>query len=384
MLYPVLHVSWMPTTRIKVSEDDIRALFGSVGEVKGIAIPYNSFPPHDQLGFALVEMGDLSLASRAMQVLQGKLLVGLAIKIVASNKPTVTKKQSGGVSSASTATIAKNSKSLYETASPVYNSSPYGAGPSSANSASMQFASIESYKGANVGSIACYEAHDQVGEGTYGYVYRAIDKRNGMEVALKRLIVHKDYMGFPLCALRELKFLKSLQHKNIVKLIDVAVSKGASHLDKAVRTERGVGAAGAGAEGAGGVAAPGGGKEETKKSERDKAKERDQEASSRVLQRCANLYLVFEYVEHDLGGLVDAKYKFQPIAVKSITKQLLEVLEFLESKKILHRDIKCSNILISSHHQIKLADFGLARSALSSTTGQEGRMDLTNNVVTMW
>jgi cyclin-dependent kinase 12/13 len=59
------------------------------------------------------------------------------------------------------------------------------------------------------------------------------------------------------------------------------------------------------------------------------------------------------------------------------------VLDYLQEKKILHRDIKSSNILLTNRHQVKLADFGLARSILSSD-GRELRQDLTNNVVTMW
>ena len=72
-----------------------------------------------------------------------------------------------------------------------------------------------------IGSLASYEfaSNDQVGEGTYGYVYRARDKRNGDQVALKRLIFHKESAGFPLCAIREIKFLKTLTHKNIGKLL---------------------------------------------------------------------------------------------------------------------------------------------------------------------
>lgn len=227
-----------------------------------------------------------------------------------------------------------------------------------------------------IGTLSCYTTEDQVGEGTYGYVYRAHDKRTQRHVALKRLIIHKDYLGFPLCAVRELRFLKSLQHENIVKLLDVAVSKSVSHLEKAVRTDKEVVL--------GGAAAGGGNEAKDLKSKTERDRERDQEYSSRVLQRCASLYLVFEYVEHDLGGLIDAKYKFTPREIKCIMKQLFEVLEFLETKKILHRDIKCSNILISNHHQVKLADFGLARSTVTVTGGREGQVVLTNNVVTMW
>jgi len=98
------------------------------------------------------------------------------------------------------------------------------------------------------------------------------------------------------------------------------------------------------------------------------------------LKPCGNLYLVFEYVDHDLGGLIDAKHEFSLKAIKTIMKQLFEVLDFLFEKKVLHRDIKCSNILISNTHQIKLADFGLARTPLTATEGG----DMTNNVITMW
>lgn len=37
-----------------------------------------------------------------------------------------------------------------------------------------------------IGSLNHYSLDDQVGEGTYGYVYKATDKRTGESVALKR------------------------------------------------------------------------------------------------------------------------------------------------------------------------------------------------------
>jgi len=81
-----------------------------------------------------------------------------------------------------------------------------------------------------VGSLASYDGLEKIGEGTYGYVYKAKDRKSKETVALKRLIAHKPSHGFPLVAIREIKFLKTLQHKNIVTLKEIVSSKGAEHL----------------------------------------------------------------------------------------------------------------------------------------------------------
>ena len=45
-----------------------------------------------------------------------------------------------------------------------------------------------------------------------------------------------------------------------------------------------------------------------------------------------------------------------------ITYQLFKSLKFMHSAELLHRDVKPSNLLLNSECQVKIADFGLARS----------------------
>lgn len=74
-------------------------------------------------------------------------------------------------------------------------------------------------------SITSYEKLNQLGEGTYGVVYRARDRSTSRVVALKqvRISAEERQNGVPITALREISILRSLKHNNIIDVMDVAV-----------------------------------------------------------------------------------------------------------------------------------------------------------------
>ena len=91
-------------------------------------------------------------------------------------------------------------------------------------------------------------------------------------------------------------------------------------------------------------------------------------------------YLVFEFCEHDLAGLLsNVSVKFSMGEVKKVVQQIFEGLYYIHVNKILHRDMKAANILITKKGVLKLADFGLAR---AFSIKMENRY--TNRVVTLW
>ena len=62
-------------------------------------------------------------------------------------------------------------------------------------------------------------------------------------------------------------------------------------------------------------------------------------------------YLVFDYLDHDLMGLLESGLvHFTEDHIKSFTKQLLDGLNYCHRKNFLHRDIKCSNILLNNKY----------------------------------
>jgi serine/threonine-protein kinase len=88
-------------------------------------------------------------------------------------------------------------------------------------------------------------------------------------------------------------------------------------------------------------------------------------------------YLVMDYIEGDT--LEDTVRKSGPLAeqeVIAITKQLLNVLDYLHDHSVIHRDVKPANIKMKPDGKLILVDFGLAKiyvPGMRTQTGARGR-----------
>ncbi|ETO75663.1 CMGC/CDK/CRK7 protein kinase, partial [Phytophthora nicotianae P1976] len=180
-----------------------------------------------------------------------------------------------------------------------------------------------------IGDIDNYSIIDKVGSGTYGEVFKCQHKVTKDIVALKKLRPDVEKNGFPVTSIREMKILKYLKHPNILELKEIVSSS----------------------------APPKEGKRPP-------------------------LYFAFEYMEHDLSGLLNhPRVKFTRTQIQCYMRQLLTGIAFMHRNKIIHRDIKASNLLLNNQGMLKVGDFGLSR-FWNEVNAKAGRY--TNKVVTLW
>lgn len=74
-----------------------------------------------------------------------------------------------------------------------------------------------------------FRLEEKVGEGTFGVVHKAVHRRSGKMVALKKILTRPEQEGFPITALREIKLLKLVRHPNTMSITDLAVTSSTCH-----------------------------------------------------------------------------------------------------------------------------------------------------------
>ena len=148
-----------------------------------------------------------------------------------------------------------------------------------------------------------YEIIKKIGKGAYGKVISALDKKNNLIVAIKKIpdILWNLYNAKRVVS--ELKILDFLYHENIILLLDVIVQNKVKF----------------------------------------------------------DVYIVTEKMDLNLAQLIFSNHELSAYHVKYISYQILRGLYFMHSADIIHRDLKPNNILINENCDTKIADFGFAR-----------------------
>jgi serine/threonine protein kinase/tetratricopeptide (TPR) repeat protein len=161
-------------------------------------------------------------------------------------------------------------------------------------------------------TISHYKILEKLGEGGMGVVYKAHDTKLDRDVALKflppTLLVNEDDRRR---FVREAQASAALSHPNIATVFEIDESE-------------------------------------------------------------AKAFIALEYIE---GQSLAEKIKSGPLKLDdalSIAVQTSEGLQAAHEKGIVHRDIKCQNIMVSTKGQVKILDFGLAKLRGASTVTKAG------------
>ncbi|XP_002976336.2 mitogen-activated protein kinase 4b [Selaginella moellendorffii] len=160
-----------------------------------------------------------------------------------------------------------------------------------------------------------------IGRGAYGIVCSAVNSETNEEVAIKKIGNAFDNRIDAKRTLREIKLLRHMDHENIVAIRDIIRPPSKDEFN--------------------------------------------------------DVYIVYELMDTDLHQIIRSNQQLTDDHCQYFLYQLLRGLKYVHSANVLHRDLKPSNLLLNANCDLKICDFGLAR-----TTSETDYM--TEYVVTRW
>nr|AKJ87098.1 mitogen-activated protein kinase [Pinus massoniana] len=160
-----------------------------------------------------------------------------------------------------------------------------------------------------------------IGRGAYGIVCSAVNSETNEEVAIKKIGNAFDNRIDAKRTLREIKLLCHMEHENIIAIKDIIRPPQRENFN--------------------------------------------------------DVYIVYELMDTDLYQIIRSTQPLTEDHCQYFLYQLLRGLKYIHSANILHRDLKPSNLLLNANCDLKICDFGLAR-----TTSETDFM--TEYVVTRW
>ena len=169
---------------------------------------------------------------------------------------------------------------------------------------------------------ARYAPIKPIGKGAYGVVCSARNVDTDEKVAIKKIANAFENAVDAKRTLREMKLLRHLKHENVIRIVDV------------VRPTKSV-------------------------------------------KDYNDVYVMYELMDTDLHQIIRSNQPLSDDHCQYFIYQLLRGLKYVHSANVLHRDLKPSNLLLNANCDLKICDFGLAR------TGRETEF-MTEYVVTRW
>ena len=165
-----------------------------------------------------------------------------------------------------------------------------------------------------------------IGKGAYGIVCSAKDEKQNTKVAIKKITNAFENVVDAKRTLREIKLLRHLRHENVVPITDCMLP----------------------------------------------SKEEEYNFN--------DVYVMYELMDTDLHQIIRSDQPLTDDHCQYFIYQLLRGLKYIHSADVLHRDLKPSNLLLNANCDLKICDFGLAR----TNTQDKNRDFMTEYVVTRW